>query len=227
MTYWLPVWVSLKVALAALLVIVVPGIALAWILARRDFPGKALLEAAFYAPLVMPPVITGYLMLLVLGKNGWIGSFFNDVLGLRLSFNFTGAVLAAAVMGFPLFLRSLRLGLELVDQRLEVAASTLGASPWEVFTSVTLPLARPGLITGLVLAFARGLGEFGATIVFAGNIQGETQTIPLAVFNMMQNPGQDDKALVLALLSVGISLVAIVLSEMSTRRMRAIQEPRR
>lgn len=226
MSYWLPLWVSLKVAIAALLLIVVPGTAIAWLLARRDFAGKTLLEAVLYAPLVMPPVITGYLMLVVLGRNGWIGSFLGEYLGIRLSFNFTAAVLAAAVMGFPLFLRSLRLAMELVDRRLEVAAATLGASPLEVFRTVTLPLARPGLVTGLVLAFARGLGEFGATMVFAGNIEGETQTIPLAVFSLMQSPGQDDKAMILALISVLVSLLAIVFSEMSTRRMKAMQELR-
>lgn len=216
---WTAIWLSIKVATGALFLIMVPGIACGWVFARRHFPGKALLEAIVHAPLVLPPVITGYLLLLLLGKQSLLGGLLASV-GLTIPFTTAAAILAAAVMGFPLLVRAVRLGIELVDPRLEVAAATLGASPMRIFSTITLPLARSGIFTGLTLAFARGLGEFGATIVLAGNIAGETQTIPLAVFSHMQQPGGEDAALWLAGVSVVLSMAALVLSEWHSNKTR-------
>ena len=217
---WLALWVSLKVAGGCLLVITVPGMGVAWVLARKKFPGKALLETAVHVPLVLPPVVTGYLLLMVLGRKGLLGQWLDAWLGVRFAFNTSGAVIAAAVMSFPLLVRSVRLAVELVDPKLEVAAASLGASQIRVFLTVTAPLAIPGIVTGLVLAFARSLGEFGATIIFAGNLEGITQTLPLAVFTYMQVPDKESSVLWLALISVIISTGALLLSEMSSRRLQ-------
>jgi molybdate transport system permease protein len=168
---------------------------------------------------VLPPGVTGYFLLLLLGRKGWLGAWLADTFGIYLAFEFAGAVIAAAVMSFPLLVRSLRLAIELVDPGLETAAATLGARPLRVFFSVTLPLALPGLITGMVLAFARGLGEFGATITVAGNIAGETRTLPLAVYSYMQTPGRENDVLWLSLIAVGLSAGALLASEWWARRL--------
>jgi len=217
---WLALWVSLKVATGCLLVITAPGLAIAWVLARKTFPGKALLETAVHVPLVLPPVVTGYLLLLVLGRKGLVGQWLDAWLGVTFAFNTSGAVIAAAVMSFPLLVRAVRLAVELVDPKLEVAAASLGAGPIRVFLTVTLPLSGPGIVTGLMLAFARSLGEFGATIIFAGNLEGITQTLPLAVFTYMQIPDKESSVLWLAVISVLISTGALLLSEMSSRRLQ-------
>ncbi len=217
---WGAVLLSLRIALLALGLVLIPGVGLGWLLARRSFPAKSLLEACLYAPLVMPPVVTGYLLLLTLGIGSPLGALCQRAFGWRIPFTTTAAVIASAVMGMPLLIRSARLAFELVDARLEVAASTLGASPWQVFIKVSLPLARGGLVTGLTLAFARGLGEFGATIVLAGNIEGVSRTIPLAVYAHLQQPGGESAALALALVSVALSIAALVASEQMTARAR-------
>ncbi len=219
-TEWSAVLISLKVGILCILLIAVPGVAMAWLLARLDFKGKSLIEALIHAPLVLPPIVTGYLLLMLLGKKGWLGSILDQWLGISLAFNTFAAVIAAAVMSFPLLVRSVRLAIELVDPNLEVDASTVGASPLRVFFTITLPLAGPGLATGLTLAFARGLGEFGATMTFAGNIQGETRTIPLAVFSYMQIPGRERDAMILCLMSVALSVGALLISEWWARRMK-------
>lgn len=211
-------WLSLRVGLLATSAMLPLGMVTAWVLARRHFRGKLLVEALVHLPLVLPPVVTGYALLLLFGRQSWLGNVLAETLGIRLAFHTTGAVLAAAVMGFPLFVRPFRLALELVDSRLEVAAATLGASPWRVFYSVTLPLALPGLLTGMVLAFVRALGEFGATITFAGNLPGETRTLPLAIFTRLQIPGEEHAAMALSFLSIILSLLALLVSEWYARR---------
>jgi molybdate transport system permease protein len=213
----LSLWVSLWAVAGSLPL----GILTAWVLARLRFPGKQLLDGLVHLPLVLPPVVVGYLLLVLFGRKGPIGAFLYDRLGVTFAFDWKGAALAAAVMSFPLMVRAARLGIENVDRGLEAAARTLGAGPVRVFFTVTLPLAVPGLITGIILAFARSLGEFGATITFVSNIQGQTQTMPLALFNLTQVPGGETGALRLCLLSITISLIALVLSEMSARRFTA------
>jgi molybdate transport system permease protein len=198
----------------------VPGVAVAWLLARREFRGKVLLDALVHLPLVLPPVVVGYLLLLALGRRGWLGRWLHDALGVDVAFTWKAAALAAAVMGFPLLVRSVRLAIELVDVRLEQAARTLGAGPLRLFWTVTLPLAYPGLVTGAVLAFARSLGEFGATITFAGNIEGVSRTLPVAIYTSMQTPGGDASALRLVLISLAVSLAALLCSELMARRVR-------
>lgn len=197
------------------------GILAAWVLARLRFPGKNLLDGIVHLPLVLPPVVTGYLLLVLLGRNGLIGAALYKYLGIVLAFNWKGAVLAAAVMSFPLLVRAVRLSLESVDQGLEAAARTLGAGPVRVFFTVTLPLMAPGIITGLILAFARSLGEFGATITFVSNIQGETQTLPLALYTLTQVPDGEIGAMRLCILSVLIAMAALVCSEILARRFAA------
>jgi molybdate transport system permease protein len=210
----LSLWVSVWAVAGSL----PPGILTAWVLARLKFPGKQLLDGLVHLPLVLPPVVVGYLLLVLFGRKGLIGAFLHATLGITFAFDWKGAALAAAVMAFPLLVRAVRLGIENVDRGLEAAAKTLGASRLRVFFTVTLPLAIPGLITGIVLAFARSLGEFGATITFVSNIQGQTQTLPLALFTLTQVPDGEAGALRLCLLSVAISLVALILSEISARR---------
>ena len=208
---------SLKVALVAALASLPFGVLVGWVLARTRFPGKALLDAVVHLPLVLPPVVMGYGLLVTLGTQGAIGAFLKEHLGLVFAFRWTGAALACAVMGFPLMVRAIRLSLEATDRRLEQAASTLGAGPWRVFFTVTLPLAWPGLVAGSVLAFAKALGEFGATITFVSNIPGQTQTLPSAIYAFLQVPGGEKEAARLVLVAVGIAMAALMLSEWISR----------
>jgi molybdate transport system permease protein len=194
------------------------GIAVAWILARLRFPGKPFLDGVIHLPLVLPPVVIGYLLLVLLGRKGVIGAWLYDLTGITLAFNWKGAALASAVMAFPLLVRAVRLSLESVDQGLEAAARTLGAGPIRVFLTVTLPLMMPGIITGIILAFARSLGEFGATITFVSNIKGQTQTLPLALYTLTQVPDGEIGAMRLCVLSVAIAMAALVCSEFLSRR---------
>jgi len=212
---------SLKVAATAVAFSLPFGIAMAWALSRRDFWGKTLLNGIVHLPLIMPPVVTGYLLLLTFGRRGAVGAFLDEWFGLVFSFRWTGAALAAAVMGFPLLVRSIRLSLDAVDRRLETAASTLGANPAWVFATVTLPLILPGIVAGSVLAFAKAMGEFGATITFVSNIPGETQTLASAIYTYTQVPGGDLAAMRLTLISIVISLAAVIASEVLSRRMAA------
>ncbi|WP_255210755.1 molybdate ABC transporter permease subunit [Methylogaea oryzae] len=180
---------SVKVSVCSVAATLPLAVALAWLLARRAFPGKALLEALLHLPLVLPPVVVGYVLLLTFGRNGWLGVRLFDWFGVTVAFTWKGAAIAAGVMGFPLMVQAIRLSMAAIEPRLEQAASTLGSGPWRVFFTVTLPLSLPGIIAGTVLGFARGLGEFGATITFVGNILGETRTLPLAFFTLTQTPG--------------------------------------
>ena len=215
---WGVVALSLRVSAVAIAGCLPVAFALAWLLARRRFPGMILLDAAVHLPLVLPPVVTGWLLLLAFGANGPAGRLLASTLGLTFMFRWTGAALASAVMALPLMVRSIRLSLEAIDTRLEDAARTLGAGPWRCFWSITLPLASPGLLAGLVLGFARSLGEFGATITFVASIPGETQTLPLAIFAALQTPGGDGEVTRLAIISVVLSLGALVASEALVRR---------
>ena len=210
---WQALRLSLWVSCWAVAVSLPFGVAIAWVLARHRFPGKSIVDAVVHMPLVLPPVVIGYLLLIFFGRRGLVGAWLYDYLGITLAFNWKGAALAAAVMAFPLMVRAVRLSLEAVDPGLEAAARTLGARPANVFFSVTLPLSLPGIITGILLAFARSLGEFGATITFASNIQGKTQTLPLALFTLTQVPDGETGALRLCLLSVLIAVGALVTSE--------------
>ncbi|MBV9824448.1 MAG: molybdate ABC transporter permease subunit [Alphaproteobacteria bacterium] len=204
---------SLRVAVVAMLCSLPVGIAIALLLARGRFWGKSLLNAVVHLPLVMPPVVTGYILLLLFGRRGPLGEFFAATLGIVFAFRWTGAALACAVMGFPLLVRSIRLSLDAVDRRLEAAAGTLGANRFWVFATITLPLILPGVIAGMILSFARAFGEFGATITFVSNIPGETQTLPTAIYTFTQVPGGDLGALRLTLVSVAISMIALFASE--------------
>jgi molybdate transport system permease protein len=216
----------LLVATVAMLASLPFGLAISVILARRHFWGKSLLNGIVHLPLVMPPVVTGYLLLITFGRKGAIGGFLDQTFGIVFSFRWTGAALACAVMGFPLMVRAIRLSIESVDRKLEAAAATLGASPAWVFVTITLPLILPGLIAGMILAFARSMGEFGATITFVSNIPGETQTLPSAIYTFTQVPGGDAGALRLTAISIVISMAALLLSEFLARKAgRAIQEP--
>jgi molybdate transport system permease protein len=212
---------SLKVAFWSVAASLPFAVALAWLLSRRRFPGKALLDAIVHLPLVLPPVVVGYFLLLLFGRRGPLGALLDEWLGITLAFRWTGAALACAVMGFPLMVRAVRQSLDVVDRRLEDAAATLGAPPAWVFASVTLPLILPGILTGIVLSFARSLGEFGATITFVSNIPGETQTLPLAIYTFTQVPGGDAQAMRLCVLSVVLSLAALLASELLLRRATA------
>jgi molybdate transport system permease protein len=217
-TEWTAILLSLRVATIATLVATPFGIALAWLLARRDFWGKSVLDALVHLPLVLPPVVTGYLLLLTLGKRGLVGEWLADHLGIVFAFRWTGAALACGVMGFPLLVRPIRLSIEAVDQKLEQAAATLGAAQWRVFLSITLPLSLPGILAGMVLGFAKAIGEFGATITFVSNIPGETQTISSAIYSLIQTPGGDAAALRLVVVSVVIATAALIGSEWFARR---------
>ncbi len=209
---------SLRVALVSVVCSLPLAIGIAYGLARLRFPGKTLVDAIIHLPLVLPPVVVGFALLVLLGKHGPIGSILNDWFGIVFAFRWTGAALASAIMGFPLMVRGIRLSIEAIDQRLEIAARTLGGSRLWVFFSITLPLALPGIITGTLLSFARGLGEFGATITFVSNIPGETQTLPLAIYTATQVPGGEGEALRLSILAVILSLAALAASEWLTRR---------
>jgi len=218
---WDAVALSLRVAFIATLIGLPFGILFSVILARYRFPGRAAVDALIHLPLVMPPVVVGYLLLIAFGRQGPLGAFLEQTTGLVLAFRWTGAALAAAVMGLPLMVRAIRLSLEAVDTRLEAAAATLGATRLEVFLTVTLPLILPGIVAGSVLMFARALGEFGATITFVGNIPGVTQTLPSAIYENLQIPGGDAAALRLTVISVIIAFVALLLSEAVARRATA------
>ena len=215
---WNAVRLSLKVATVAMLASLPFGIAVALLLARRDFWGKSLVNGLVHLPLVLPPVVTGYLLLLTFGRRGPVGAFLDETFGIVFSFRWTGAALACAVMGFPLMVRAIRLSIEAIDRRLEAAASTLGANALWVFLTVTLPLTLPGIVAGMILCFAKAMGEFGATITFVSNIPGETQTLPSAIYTYTQVPGGDAGALRLTAISVAISLAALMASEVMARR---------
>jgi molybdate transport system permease protein len=215
---WTAIELSLRVAVVATLVSTPIGIAVAWLLARRDFWGKAMLDAVIHLPLVLPPVVTGYLLLLGFGRKGPIGGFLDQYLGIVFSFRWTGAALACGVMSFPLLVRPMRLSIEAIDRRLEQAAGTLGAAPWQVFLTVTLPLALPGIVAGMILGFAKALGEFGATITFVSNIPGETQTISSAIYSLIQTPDGDAAALRLVIISAVMAVGALIASEFFARR---------
>jgi molybdate transport system permease protein len=209
---------SLRIAVVATLVSLPFGIAIGYLLARKSFWGKSLVDAIVHLPLVLPPVVTGYLLLITLGRRAPVGAFLADNFGIVFAFRWTGAVIACGVMAFPLMVRAIRLSLEAIDRRLEEAASTLGANRFWIFVTVTLPLALPGIIAGMVLAFARALGEFGATITFVSNIPGETQTISAAIYTLTQVPNGDAAALRLVVVAVIISLGALMVSEWFARR---------
>ncbi|WP_394659729.1 molybdate ABC transporter permease subunit [uncultured Novosphingobium sp.] len=217
---WGIVALSLKISAVAIVLMLPVAFGLAWLLARTRIPGKLLIDALVHLPLVLPPVVTGWLLLLAFGNNGWIGGPLARWLGVSLMFRWTGAALAAAIMALPLMVRAMRISIENVDRRLEGAARTLGASRAHTFWTITLPLAMPGLLAGTVLGFARSLGEFGATITFVSNISGETRTIPLAIYSALQLPGGENAVTRLALIAVALSLVALALSEWLTRSAR-------
>ena len=215
---WTAVWLSIRIATVATLGALPFGLAVAWLLARKNFWGKALLDGIVHLPLVLPPVVTGYLLLIWFGRKGPVGAVLDQYFGIVFSFRWTGAALACGVMAFPLLVRAIRLSFEAIDRRLEDAASTLGANRMWVFLTVTLPLALPGVIAGTVLCFAKALGEFGATITFVSNIPGETQTISAAIYTLTQVPGGDAAAFRLVIVAVVIALVALIASEWFARR---------
>jgi len=209
---------SLRVAFWGVAASLPVAIAVAHVLARTEFRGKTLFDAIVHLPLVLPPVVVGYVLLLLFGRRGPIGAFLEDWFGIVVAFRWTGAALAAGIMGFPLMVRAIRLSFESVDRRLEAAASTLGAGAIGVFLTVTLPLALPGIVTGVLLSFARSLGEFGATITFVSNIPGETRTLPLAIYTYVQTPSGDAAAVRMSIIAVLLSLAALFVSEMLVRR---------
>lgn len=218
---WEALGLSLRVSGWAVAGSLPVGIGAAWVLSRCRFAGKGLLDGLIHLPLVLPPVVTGYLLLILLGRKGVVGKFLYDSFGLTLAFTWKGAAVAAAVMAFPLLVRAVRLSIDGVDQGLEDAARTLGAGALRVFFTVTLPLMVPGIITGVILAFARSLGEFGATITFVSNIQGETQTLPLALYSLTQVPDGETGALRLCVIAVCIAMAALVISEWLSKRFAA------
>jgi molybdate transport system permease protein len=218
---WTAVALSLRIAAVSTIVALPFGVGIAYLLARKSFWGKSLLDAVVHLPLVLPPVVTGYLLLITFGRKAPVGAFLADHFGIVFSFRWTGAALACGIMAFPLLVRAIRLSIEAIDRRLEDAAATLGANRMWLFLTVTLPLALPGVIAGMMLAFARALGEFGATITFVSNIPGETQTISAAIYTLTQVPGGDSAALSLVIVAVIISLAALVASEWFARRASA------
>jgi molybdate transport system permease protein len=215
---WDAVRLSIRVSIWATLASLPAGIAIAYVLARKEFWGKAALNGLVHLPLILPPVVTGYLLLLTFGRRGPAGAFLYEHFGIVFAFRWTGAALACAVMAFPLMVRAIRLSIEAVDRRLEAAAGTLGASPLWVFATVTLPLILPGIIAGMILAFAKAMGEFGATITFVSNIPGETQTLPSAIYTFTQVPGGSAGAMRLTLVSIVIAMGALIASEALARR---------
>lgn len=215
---WQAVRLSLRVSFWATLASLPLGIFVAYALARWDFPGKQLLNGIVHLPLILPPVVTGYLLLITFGRRGTVGQFLDQWFGIVLSFRWTGAAVAAAIMAFPLMVRAIRLAVEAVDPKLEAAASTLGASRIWVFVTVTLPLILPGIIAGTILAFAKAMGEFGATITFVSNIPGQTQTIPSAIYAFLQVPGGQEAATRLVIVAIFIAMLALLLSEVLARR---------
>ncbi|MBS9438883.1 molybdate ABC transporter permease subunit [Photorhabdus noenieputensis] len=214
---WQAIILSLQVSGMAVLLSLPFGILMAWILARFQFPGKSLLDSMIHLPLVLPPVVVGYLLLISMGRRGFIGEWLYDWFGISFAFSWRGAALASAIVAFPLMVRAIRLALEGVDRRLEQAARTLGAKPLKVFFTITLPLSLPGVIVGTVLAFARSLGEFGATITFVSNIPGETRTIPLAMYTLIETPGAETAAARLCVIAVILALMSLMVSEWLTR----------
>ena len=218
---WQAVALSLRVALCCVAASLPFGLFFAWLLARCRFPGKTLLDGIVHLPLVLPPVVVGYLLLVGFGRQGIVGAPLAEHFGVTLAFSWQGAAVASAVMGFPLMVRAIRLSLENVDRGLEAAARTLGAGRWDVFRTVTLPLAWTGVLSGVVLSFARSLGEFGATITFVSNIPGETRTLPLAIYSATQVPGGETPALRLTAVAVALALAALFLSELLARRATA------
>jgi molybdate transport system permease protein len=223
---WRAVALSLRVSFWATLLSLPVGLLTAYALARWDFRGKQLLNGLVHLPLILPPVVTGYLLLLAFGRQGWIGQYLDQWFGIVLAFRWTGAALAAAIMAFPLMVRAMRLAIEAVDPRTEQAASTLGAPPAIVFATVTLPLILPGIIAGAILAFAKAMGEFGATITFVSNIPGQTQTLPSAIYAQLQVPGGEDQATRLVLVAITVAMAALLLSEWVSRAVaRRIGQP--
>jgi molybdate transport system permease protein len=218
---WEAIRLSLRVSLWAVAASLPLAVAVAMLLARGRFPGKSIVDAVVHLPLVLPPVVVGYFLLLLLGRKGPIGAWLESAFGLVFAFRWTGAAVAAAVMGFPLMVRAIRLSIEAIDARIEAAAATLGADPAWIFLSVTLPLMLPGIVTGVLLSFARSLGEFGATITFVSNIPGETRTLPIAIYAYTQVPGGDEQALRLSIIAVVLSLFALLVSELLVRRATA------
>ncbi|MBS9430815.1 MULTISPECIES: molybdate ABC transporter permease subunit [Photorhabdus] len=214
---WQAIILSLEVSGMAVLLSLPFGILMAWILARFQFPGKSLLDSMIHLPLVLPPVVVGYLLLISMGRRGFIGEWLYDWFGISFAFSWRGAALASAIVAFPLMVRAIRLALEGVDRRLEQAARTLGANPLKVFFTITLPLSLPGVIVGTVLAFARSLGEFGATITFVSNIPGETRTIPLAMYTLIETPGAETAAARLCVIAIILALMSLMVSEWLTR----------
>lgn len=217
---WQAIAISLQVAGSAVGWIMLPGVAVAWLLARHDFRGKTLLDSLMHLPLVLPPVVVGYLLLISLGRQGWLGQWLDRLFGISLPFTWQGAAIAGGIMAFPLLVQAVRLSLEAVDPKLEAAASTLGAGRWRIFFTITLPLAVPGLLTGTVLAFARALSEFGATITFASNIPGQTRTLPLALYTLIQSPGKEAAAARLCVISIAIAMLSLVISQWLSRHAR-------
>jgi molybdate transport system permease protein len=218
---WESVRLSVYVSALAVAGTLPLGIALGWLLARRDFWGKILVETVVTLPLVLPPVVTGYLLLVSFGRQGWLGGLLEDWLGLRVVFTWKGAALASGIMAFPLMVRPIRLAFSSIDPRLEAASRTLGASSLETFWRVTLPLALPGIVAGCILAFARSLGEFGATIMIAGNIPGETRTIPLHIYSLLESPGGLDQSQTLVIVSIVIAAAALLAGELLERKAMA------
>ena len=217
-------YLSLKVALWSVLITLPLGLLFAWILARKNFYGHALLNGIIHLPLVLPPVVVGFFLLSLLGRQGPVGVFLHDAFGLTVAFTWQGAAIASSIMAFPLMVRAIRLSIENVDSGLEAAARTLGASPFRVFYSITLPLISPGILAGIILAFARSLGEFGATITFVSNIPGETRTLPLAIFSLVQTPSGDAGALRLVVFSIILALAALLIAEyLAARAKRRIE----
>jgi len=212
---------SLRVGIVSVVASLPIALACAWLLARCDFPGKAIFDGVVHLPLVLPPVAVGFTLLVLFGRNGVMGAWLYDHLGFTFAFNWKGAALASAVMAFPLMVRAMRLSLEAVDEKLEAAARSLGAGSWRVAGTITLPLMAPGILTGAILAFARSVGEFGATITFVSNIPGETRTLPIALYALTQVPGGDEAAWRLAILSVLLALAALIFSEFAARRLNA------
>ncbi|MDB5811285.1 MAG: modB [Betaproteobacteria bacterium] len=215
---WEIIQLSLRVAFWSVLCSLPLAVAVAMLLARCNFIGKGLFDAVVHLPLVLPPVVIGYFLLLLLGRRGPLGALLEEYFGIVVAFRWTGAAIAAGIMGFPLMVRAIRLSIESIDTGLEAAARTLGAHRWRVFLTITLPLAMPGILTGTLLSFARGLGEFGATITFVSNIPGETRTLPLAIYTLTQVPGGDAAALRLSIIAIVLSIIALMLSEWFVRR---------
>lgn len=220
-------WLSLKIGLWCTALIAIPGIVTGWLLARVRFSGKAIVDGLVHLPLVLPPVVPGYLLLLLLGRQGPVGRWLYETWDIALAFTWQGAVVASALMAFPLMVRAVRLAVTLVEPRLEEAARTLGAGPLRVWLTVTVPLSLPGILTGLVLAFARSLGEFGATVTFVGNVAGETRTLPLAIYTYTQIPGGDGPALRLVFISILLALAALWVSELGARQVERMLGNRR